>query len=780
MFIETVASVSQTLPLPVVERLSGLLHEMGRSVAEDVLVLTEISLPVEVSWRRSSEKFVLVASERFSALFLAAPPQATNGHDAAPSQQTHYDVRLWFDPGAIAAFGQELMTVLPLDSPLLSRLQQVMPGLQPNHADLQSAFTLKLVAALTGSDTAADASVNAQSCAPFVTNALQQQADQERSLNEVMTQIRRSMDLPIILQTAVQQVRQRLHVDRVVIHEFKPLLDVNGMLPISETDERGRITYESRAAGNVPSILAWTEGADCFDTTPDVHSRYLRGFTLAIDDVDLAFAHAPCLVQMLRKAGVRSKLVVPIVVQDDLWGLLIAHQCTSVRHWQETERSFLVRIAEYLAIAIHQASLYAQLQQQKQTLEKQMDKRTQDLYDALTAAQSANLTKSEFLATVSHELRTPLTCIIGMAETLRRLPPGAEAERILPQERRREYLKTIQNCGEHLLQLINDILDLSQLEAGKLVLEVQEFSLSQTVRESLNMLRDEANRREISLEMDIQLQPQTGKLAISDVDLFWADPRRIKQILLNLLSNAVKFTPEGGRVILSVWREQEEAVFQVRDTGIGIPETQKARLFEKFQQLDMSRQRRYEGTGLGLALTKQLVELHRGWIEVESKVDVGSSFTVWIPPQTILRDTPSRDLIQPIATQGRLVLIEESDEIATLLCNLLTTAGYQVVWMVHGPALVEQVKLLQPLTVLIGTHLTGIQPGEVVQDLRQQPLLATVPILVYAAEATEDLTAEWGEMGANGYVSDPIAQPERLLNKLDTVVSLSKANGASA
>jgi len=229
--------------------------------------------------------------------------------------------------------------------------------------------------------------------------------------------------------------------------------------------------------------------------------------------------------------------------------------------------------------------------------------------------------RSEFLATISHELLTPLTYVIGMSSTLLRWPLGELSQR------QRDYLQTIHDSGEHLLEMINDILDLSQIEAGKTVLNITEFSLVSIAEKTLASLLEKATGEQVKLRLDLQINPQR--------DRFTADAERVEQIILNLLTNAIKFTPEGGNVILRLWVEDDTAVFQVEDTGIGIPEEQLPLLFEKFQQLDTPYRRRYEGTGLGLALTKQLVELHRGRIEVESTVGIGSIFTVWIPSQAV-------------------------------------------------------------------------------------------------------------------------------------------------
>jgi two-component system sensor histidine kinase/response regulator len=169
-----------------------------------------------------------------------------------------------------------------------------------------------------------------------------------------------------------------------------------------------------------------------------------------------------------------------------------------------------------------------------------------------------------------------------------------------------------------------------------------------------------------------------------DEDKFCTDPERVQQILFHLLGNAIKFTPECGTVILRIWREKYQAVFQVEDTGIGIAEQHLPLLFEKFQQLERSRERIYGGTGLGLALTKQLVELHQGRIEVESTPEKGSLFTVWLPNQAqhLLKSTAISPTDIPVfPTSKSIILVANDEEIATLMCELLTAANYKVVWL---------------------------------------------------------------------------------------------------
>ncbi|MBW4469741.1 MAG: response regulator [Stenomitos rutilans HA7619-LM2] len=424
--------------------------------------------------------------------------------------------------------------------------------------------------------------------------------------------------------------------------------------------------------------------------------------------------------------------------------------------------------------------------EQQHLLEQRVIERTQELHDALLAAQAANRTKTEFLAAMSHELRTPLTCVIGMAETLLRVMAMKPDTYPLQPQKQQEYLKLIKRSGEHLLELITDILEVSQVEAGKVVLDVKPFSLSQVAHQSLQILQERAHSKGVELALKA-LEHDSQSLNSTDVedDAFMADPHRVSQILLNLLSNAIKFTPAGGRVTLRFGSKHNTAIFQVEDTGIGIADNQRSLLFQKFQQLDSSLTRNYEGTGLGLALTKQLVELHNGKIEVNSTVGVGSIFTVWLPAQSVnpsiahltdktaslmpaiapnLLETEAMKRALPIGE--RVVLIEDHDETALLICDLLTAADCQVVWMIDGATAMRQIELLRPRLIIANIQLPDLHGDQIIQFLRDHPALQATKVLALMAKvSSKDHTVQ----GVDDYLIKPV-EPYQLLDKVATLV----------
>lgn len=621
-------------------------------------------------------------------------------------------------------------------------------------------------------------------------DALYQQLQQERLLNQVTTQIRQSLDLSVILSTAVQQLRQFLWVDRLLIYQFEleylstveaPESDCGGEGTLEPSSQfmaqevsgcpQGKVTYEDRSSHEILSVLNLSEDQYCFKQDCNFLKKYRQGLIKSVSNLEDEYASTPCFIEFLKQFQVQSLIVVPILVQDNLWGLLIAHQCFKPRKWKTMEKRFLKKITQHLSIAIHQAQLYAQLQQQKQTLEQRVRERTQALHDALLGAQSANRAKSQFLATMSHELRTPLTCVIGISETLLRYSGEQSTHYKMSLDQQQRYLKTIHDSGEKLLEMINDILDLSEVEAGKTVLQISEFSLSKLVKKSLKYFQKKAEYNQIELTSKIQVKPQQNR--------FTGDEDRIRKIIFNLLENAIKFTPRGGRVTLKLKVDNNIAILKIEDTGIGIPDDKKPLLFEKFQQLNSAYDRQYEGTGLGLALTKQLVELHGGAIHVESKVGVGSIFTVHLPALPLMSKKSYGEITaSPFKTSlpsvyfnsphRKCVLIERDEETATLICDLLTAAGYQVVWLTEGFTAVKQIELLQPDAVIIDLNLPGQFSHEILNQLHHQPQTQTIKILALTDESCLLESKLNPSFEYYDCLVKPI-QPDELLNKMITL-----------
>ncbi|HEY9805264.1 MAG TPA: ATP-binding protein, partial [Candidatus Obscuribacterales bacterium] len=334
--------------------------------------------------------------------------------------------------------------------------------------------------------------------------------------------------------------------------------------------------------------------------------------------------HAPSFVDsvasstyqaQVERTQTLSVLRVPIFIRDQLFGGLVLQTTTCYRTFTDNEIRLVERIADQAAIALYNAQSYERLEQLVQV-------RTQELEAEKLISESANHAKSEFLATMSHELRTPLTGILGFSHLLMREIFGPL------NHKQQQYVSGIAACGEHLLELINDLLDLSKIEAGKEELVLETLVVEDVCQACLSLIRERAYERQLQLIFAIA----------PDVSTCVADQRRLKQILFNLLANAVKFT-EAGSITLQVTKQpllgeagdRNMLQFAVIDTGIGISETDQALLFQPFQQVSGGLDRKYEGTGLGLALSKKLAQLHEGDITLQSSLGQGSCFTLYLP-----------------------------------------------------------------------------------------------------------------------------------------------------
>src|SRR5712692_116606 len=315
-----------------------------------------------------------------------------------------------------------------------------------------------------------------------------------------------------------------------------------------------------------------------------------------IPDIAEPHAYQSRLRDMLLRLGFRALLAVPMLREDHIIGGLIIHRKSPGAFPPETV-DLLKTFATQSALAIQNARLFQEIAEKSRQLEV------------------ADRHKSEFLANMSHELRTPLNAIIGFSEV--------RTERMFAElnEKQDEYLKDIYASGQHLLSLINDILDLSKIEAGRMELELGKFDLPAAMDNALTLVKGRAANHAIALHLDVDRR----------LGEFVADERKLKQILVNLLSNAVKFTPEGGRVEVRAAPANGGVEIAVTDTGIGIAAEDQELIFEEFRQVGSDYLKKREGTGLGLALTRRFVELHGGRIWVKSEVGRGSTFTFSLP-----------------------------------------------------------------------------------------------------------------------------------------------------
>jgi len=310
-----------------------------------------------------------------------------------------------------------------------------------------------------------------------------------------------------------------------------------------------------------------------------------------------------------RISGIRTLLGVPMLREGVAIGAFSLHRKGEPKPFTDKQIELVTTFADQAVIAIENVRLFNEIEQKSRQLE------------------AASRHKSEFLANMSHELRTPLNAVIGFSEVL--------GEKMFGElnEKQNEYVDDIHSSGQHLLSLINDILDLSKIEAGRMELELAKFDLPLAVENAITLVRERATRHGVSLHREID----------KDLGDFVGDERKIKQVLLNLLSNAVKFTPEGGRIEIKAIPVDGSVQISVSDTGIGITPEDQATIFEEFRQVGTADAQKHEGTGLGLTLAKKFVELHGGRIWVESEVGKGSTFTFTLPEKS-LSTNPTQEL----------------------------------------------------------------------------------------------------------------------------------------
>jgi signal transduction histidine kinase len=413
------------------------------------------------------------------------------------------------------------------------------------------------------------------------TDALTRSVGELRALGEVGRAVSSSLDLETVLATIVSRANELSSTDGGAIYEYD-----------DQTEE-----FHLRATQNFDP-----EFVEVLRATPIRRGEGVTGRMVEtreatqIPDVLEDTSYQSRLRDTLVRSGYRALLAVPLLREDRIIGGLVVNRKTPGEFSPEVIE-LLQTFATQSALAIQNARLFQEIEEKSRQLEV------------------ANRHKSEFLASMSHELRTPLNAVIGFSEVL--------LERMFGQinDKQDEYLQDILSSGRHLLSLINDILDLAKIEAGRMDLEVADFHLPQAIDNAITLVKERAARRAIVLQASVD--PRLGEIK--------GDERKVKQVLLNLLSNAIKFTPEGGRVDVNAALAGDVAEVSVTDTGVGIAAEDHEAVFEEFRQVGTDYAKKHEGTGLGLTLSRRFVELHGGRIWVKSELGQGATFTFTLP-----------------------------------------------------------------------------------------------------------------------------------------------------
>jgi signal transduction histidine kinase/ActR/RegA family two-component response regulator len=622
------------------------------------------------------------------------------------------------------------------------------------------------------------------------------QLRQQQALAEIAKQIRNSLKLEEILVTATTQIKEIMLVDRATIVRLSP---------------DGKIrAVEEAVAPEYPSVRGMCRDDDQFQA--EGFEFYRQGKPRTVYDV-MRDPLSLSWREDLQMAQVKSKIVAPILLpfshgetprwvcppngDTQLWGLLVVDACRAHRDWQPEEAQLLQQVADQLAIAIQQAHLFEQLQTElidRQQVETQLRERNQELALSNQELGRATRLKDEFLASMSHELRTPLNAILGMSEALQASSFGPI------NDRQQNSIATIEKSGKHLLALINDILDLSKIEANKFDLELTDVSIKALCHNSLLFIKELAHKKQIRVKTQLPEYLQQINIRVDD--------RRCRQVLINLLSNAVKFTPEGGSIVLDVRvlnrgiGQQEDATtgvlsksqqciaFSIIDTGIGIAPENINKLFQSFVQINSSLNRQYAGTGLGLALVKRIVKLHGGNVSVESKVDQGSRFTVCLPfdpSAEVVVPLSSLPPVYPLTTdptetplvspKALILVVEDNDANMETMTGYLTSRGYRLVEARDGRQAIEMMResvtaqnqINRPDLILMDIQMPGMDGFEATRQIRQLPDCATIPIIALTALAMPTDRQRCLDAGANQYVTKPVKLGQ-LVSTIETLL----------
>ncbi len=588
--------------------------------------------------------------------------------------------------------------------------------------------------------------------------ALRESAERERALSQVIQNMRKTLEIETIFSTTTQELRQAINCDRVAIYRFHE--DWSGefvaesvtsgwtsILKIHEADDILRekaIATETCLVNHINTNNSVIRDTYLQDTQG---GAYRRGASyLCVPDVYQA-QFPDCYIQLLERLQAKAYIIVPIWSGDRLWGLLAAYQNSQPRQWKVVEINVVLQIGNQLGVALQQAELLAQTQRQSTELKRAKD-----------AADAANRAKSEFLANMSHELRTPLNAILGFAQVMSR-SHGLSSDQ-------RQQLEIINRAGEHLLDLINDVLEMTKIETGRILLNNNPFDLPRLLRNLEEMLKLKAQSK--GLELMFETDP--------DLPFYIeADERKLRQVLINILGNAIKFTPQG-RVTLRVHRQNLpqsnpiRLLFEISDTGPGIAPEELHLLFQSFAQTSTGR-RSQQGTGLGLSISQKFVQLMGGTIQVNS-VPGNCTFYFEIPVTPVAFGDPTNPLsprkvigLAPDQPEYRILVVDDRPESRLLLVTLLASIGFAVQEAENGYQAVQCCQTWHPHLIWMDMRMPVMDGYQATREIKAQmhdpmPKIIALTASVFADEQQTILAA-----GCDDLLCKPFKE-EELLEKI--------------
>lgn len=608
---------------------------------------------------------------------------------------------------------------------------------------------------------------------------LQALAKREALINTITAAIRSSLDPQDIFAAITQQLGQALHADGCALSlwtEDNEYVQCVGLHDASHPGQPVVTAPEPSLVPNGPSpALAVEEDVTRplpKSMVPIERNPVLRQLILTKQPVvlsDLELLPEMNVVEQPFRNPTRALLVVPLLSDGKIIGSISLRQNQHARYWQTSEIELAQAVAAQAAIAVQQARLYQKTRQQAEQL-LELDKQ-----------------KTEFFQNISHEFRTPLTLTIGPLEAAVAKEQGLNHE---------QSVIALRN-SRRLLRLVNQLLDLQRLDAGRMQPSFRPCELVEFVAQTVDSFRPYCDRK--GVELITLLQPCQS---------IYLDLEKFDKVLYNLLSNAMKFTPSGGSITVTLEQAGNHCLLRVIDTGIGIRPDQIPHLFERFRQAEGSANRSYEGSGLGLALVKELVELHGGQIAVESTYGEGSVFTIWLqtgvahlPPNQIidvvaevqsnraaveladvevdLQDNPAAlppltegELLTLAATQptaiaddlagAKVLIVDDNPDVRSYVSSILREQGYQIWTARNGLEGLKTAQDQRPHLIVTDLMMPQVSGLDMIRMVRQDADLKGIPVILLTAKADEDTRIEGAEKGADAYLSKPFNDRELL------------------